>query len=113
MSSTDTTSSNGSAWAAILSAAVGCVCFGFLADLSEISKQTISPLLTFYKPTGDLSGKSTLAVVVWVAAWIVLHLRWKQQNLQRTGMLATITLILVLLALVETFPPTFELLSGK
>ena len=113
MPSTDDTLHNGPVWAAILAAAIGCACFGLLADLSEVFATSVSPKLVFYRPTGDLSGKSTIAVVVWLASWVIFGALWKRRNLQRTGWIAGATVVLVLAALVATFPPFFELLSGK
>ena len=104
---------NGPVWAAILASAIGCASFGVLTDLSEVFKLTFAPKLVFYKPTGDLSGKSTLAVLAWIASWLILHLRWKQRHLEHTGLIASVAIGLVLLALVATFPPFFELIAGQ
>jgi hypothetical protein len=101
----------GPVWAAILSASIGCAAFGLLTDLCEVSKNGISPKLNFYNPTGDLSGKSTIAVAVWLVSWIVFHLRWKQKNLERSGLVAGVAILLTLLSLVATFPPFFELIA--
>ena len=102
---------NGSAWAAILAAGVGCAVFGLLVDLAEASK-AISAALNFYKPSGDLSGKSTIAVVVWLIAWAVLHARWKSRSIQSAGRIMAITLVLILLTLIAVFPPFFELFAA-
>ena len=66
MTSTDSTPQyfDGPVWAAIISASAGCAAFGLLVDLAEASK-SFSNALNFYNPTGDLSGKSTVAVVSW------------------------------------------------
>lgn len=99
---------DGSAWAAILAAAVGCAVFGLLVDLSEGSK-TCKRLLSLYNPTGDLSGKSTFAVVLWLIAWAILHFRWKGKTISSPGRIAMITAGLIVLGLIMTFPPFFGL----
>jgi hypothetical protein len=97
---------DGSAWAAILAAAIGCFGFGILVDLSEGSK-TCKRLLSFYKPSGDLSGKSTIAVVIWLIVWAILHVKWKRKNLTSALTIAIVSSVLILLALVMTFPAFF------
>jgi len=36
--------------------------------------------MVFYKPTGPLSGVTTTAVVVWLAAWLVLDRVWAEEE---------------------------------
>ena len=99
----------GPAWAALLSAAMGCFTFGVAVDLCEASK-AISAKLNLYNPTGDLSGKSTLAVVVWIIAWLILHEQWKNRTIAATGKLSAAIVLLVVLSLLATFPPIFGML---
>ena len=101
---------DGSPWAAILAAAIGCASFGLLVDLAEAFK-TFSNHLNLYNPTGDLSGKSTFAVIIWLASWAVLHFMWKGRALTSPGTVMLISVGLVLLSLVMTFPPFFTLLG--
>jgi hypothetical protein len=102
---------NGGAWAAILAAAIGCVAFGLLVDLTEASKAA-SNALNFYNPVGDLSGKSIVAVVVWLIAWAVLHARWNNRAVRSPGKVAMLTFALLFLSLLAVFPPFFGLLGG-
>ena len=74
----------GPAWAAILSAGFGCLSFGILVDLAEASPK-ISIALNFHNPTGDLSGKSTIAVAIWLITWFILHMIWKKQTPKSPG----------------------------
>jgi hypothetical protein len=101
---------DGPVWAAILAAGVGCAAFGVLVDAAEASK-AISAELNFYNPTGDLSGKSTIAVVVWLIVWAVLHLVWRGKSVSKPGLVMIISIILVLSSLVTTFPKFFGLLG--
>lgn len=102
---------NGSAWAAILAAGVGCAALALVIDLAEAFK-SVSHALNFYNPTGDLSGKTTVAVLVWLMVWAVLHARWKNRSIQSPGKIMAVTLILILLALIAVFPPFFGLFAA-
>lgn len=51
---------------------------------------------------------ATFAVVVWLAAWAMLHARWRTRDLS-TGAVFGWTLVLVALSLVLTFPPVWEM----
>ena len=99
---------DGPVWAAILAAAIGCASFGVLVDLAEASK-AVSNSLNFYSPTGDLSGKSTIAIGLWLVVWMVLHVVWKDRNLSSPRLLMRVSTILVLSALAMTFPPFINL----
>ena len=56
---------NGSAAAAILSAGIGCFVLALLAILADNSV-LLRRSLVFYKPTGVLSGVTTIGIVVWL-----------------------------------------------
>ncbi|HEX5245162.1 MAG TPA: hypothetical protein VFW23_18020 [Tepidisphaeraceae bacterium] len=103
---------NGPVWAGILAAGIGCAALGTLVDLSEASK-SISKALSFYTPTGDLAGKTILAIIVWIIAWSVLRARWKNRDVHSPKMVLTIALVFVLLAMVAVFPPFFEIFAAK
>ena len=99
---------NGSAAAAILSAGIGSftlALFTIVADQSVTAKN----LLSIYKPTGPLSGVTTLAIIVWLVAWALLDWRWRRRNLslKRINIIAFTLLALSLLA---TLPPLGDLL---
>lgn len=99
---------NGSAAAAILSAGIGSLAlalFTIVADQSATAKN----LLSIYKPTGALSGVSTLAILVWFVVWAVLEWCWRDHSLplKRINIIAFTLLALSLLA---TFPPLSDLL---
>ena len=103
---------NGSAWAAILAAGIGCAALGLTIDLAEAFKP-VSNALSFYNPTGDLSGKSIVAIAVWMIAWAIFHAGWKNRKIQSPGMILAVTLVLILLGLIAAFPPVFDLFAGK
>jgi len=62
---------NGPAAAAILSAGIGSFAMALITVLADRSA-AFKLLLTFSKPVGPLSGVTTIAVVLWIAAWIFL-----------------------------------------
>lgn len=92
---------NGAALAAFLAAGIGAFALGLIVLLNE--KGILSPP-TIYAPSGGVSGRTTLAVVVWLIAWAVLHARWKNRTVE-PGRVWAITLILIALGIVATFPP--------
>jgi len=63
--------SNGSGAAAILAAGIGSFAVAFLAIAADKSA-FVKNLFVFYKPTGALSGVTTVAVLLWLAAWAIL-----------------------------------------
>jgi hypothetical protein len=97
---------NGSAMAAFLGAGIGAFAMGVFVLLNEAGLFAAPAL---YAPAGGLSGRSTLAVVVWLIAWGVLHSRWRNRAIapRRVHLL---TLILAGIGILATFPPTWGLL---
>jgi hypothetical protein len=69
---------NGPASAALLAAGIGCLAFGLRVTLVEASSD-VKQALNFYNPVGPLSEESTVAVVIWLLVWGVLHWFWKDQ----------------------------------
>lgn len=100
---------NGAALAAMLAAGIGAFALGVLVLLNEAGLFTAP---TLYAPTGGLSGRTTIALVVWLAAWALLHARWRRRDI--VARRASIwVVVLVALAVVLTFPPVWELLPGN
>jgi hypothetical protein len=96
--------------AALLSAGIGCASLGMLVVLAEASDD-VSDLVSFYDPAGPLSGKTTIATLVWLAAWALLHgqLRERKIDVERA---VRWTWILLAVGLLGTFPPFFQLFAG-
>ena len=101
---------NGAAAAAVLTVGIGSFVLGLLTTLAAASRP-IATALAFYGPAGSLSGKSTVAVVVWLVAWAAFHKRWKNTQVNFSGVFVA-TLILITLGLLGTFPPVFEWFGG-
>ena len=102
---------NGAGAAAILAAGAGSLALGVLA-LAGDAWPALRARLVLWPPTGPLSGVSSGAVLVWLAAWVVLARRWsgREVSLGRVNLVAFAMLIAGLLL---TFPPFMDLLQGK
>lgn len=72
---------NGGAAAAVLAAAIGSAVLGLVVVLSAASLW-LSDVLTLYVPVGPLSGKTTVALLAWLIAWLILHLRWRARQVR-------------------------------
>lgn len=97
---------NGGAAAAVLASGIGSFALGFFTTLAE-AVGSVKNALNFYNPAGPLSGKTTVAVVVWLVAWAVLHGRWKDKEVDFNRTYIA-TLVLIALGLLGTFPPFYE-----
>lgn len=101
---------NGDACAAFLAAGVGACAFGVLVASSEASS-AVANALNFISPVGPLSGKVAVGLLVWLAAWGGLHLRWARRQIDSSALRwAAPALLLAGFAL--TFPPVFELFAS-
>lgn len=100
---------NGGVAAAVIAAGIGCATLGLLVVAAAASPK-VSRWLTFYAPTGPLSGKAIVSTVVYLVVWPNLHyrLRDKQVDLYKAFM---ITILLVALGIIGTFPPVYQLFS--
>lgn len=97
---------NGAAMAAFVAAGIGAFAMGLIVLLSE-SGLLSAPAI--YGPSGGVSGRTTLAVLAWLGAWLLLHRRWRERHVApRTAW--RITAILTAAGVVATFPPVWKLL---
>ena len=96
---------NGATLAAFLAAGIGAFAMGFVVILNEVGLFAAPAL---YGPAGGVSGRTTLAVAIWLAAWAILHHRWKARRMESRRVHAA-TVALVLLGLLLTFPPVWSL----
>lgn len=100
------TQPNGASLAAVMAAGVGALAVGLLVLVNEAGLYSAPAL---YGPSGGLSGRSTFAVAIWLAAWTVLHARWKARAVE-PGHVFGWTLGLVALAVLMCLPPLWEVL---
>jgi hypothetical protein len=97
---------NGSAMAALLGGGIGAFAMGAVVLLNEAGLFAAPAL---YAPAGGVSSRTTLATLVWLMAWAVLHNRWKSREIAPRGV-GAVTLILIGLGVLGTFPPLWTLL---
>jgi hypothetical protein len=98
---------SGPAAAVVLAAGLGCFMLGLLTVLT-VASSTFSDAMTFSERVGDLAGVTTIATIVFFAAWIGLALVWRTDN-PPLSRIAGAAGLLVALGLLGTFPPFFNL----
>lgn len=104
-------SCNGPAAAAILATGIGSAALGILAFSADASP-AVGGLLNIYNPTGTLSGVSTGAILIWLAAWFALNRLWHMRTIA-LARLNVIAFLLLAVGFILTFPPAMDLLQGK
>jgi hypothetical protein len=97
---------NGPAAAAILSAGAGTFTIGLVTSLAE-AFAGLRAALVWYGPSGPLSGKTGVAIIVWLVVWAALASVWRGRNVN-IGRVLTWTFVLLLVGFLGTFPPIFE-----
>jgi hypothetical protein len=102
---------NGPAAAALLAGGIGAATMGIVTTLSEAST-AFGAALNWVKPVGPLSGKVIVSVAIYLISWLILGsaYRGKEVDFNR---IATIAFILLLIGLLGTFPPFFELFAAE
>jgi hypothetical protein len=97
---------NGAAMAAVLASGVGSFAMGAFVLLNEAGLYAAPAL---YGPAGGVTGRTTFATIVWLLAWGVLHARWRSRDVA-SGPVFTAAVVLVVLAILGTFPPVWGVL---
>ena len=97
---------NGTAMACVLAAGIGAFAMGTLVLLNETG---LFAAPTLYAPAGGVTGRTTLATILWLLSWAVLHHWWKARDVP-PARVYTVTLILVALGVLGTFPLVWGLL---
>jgi hypothetical protein len=98
---------NGGIVAAVVAAGVGCAALG-VVTVAVAAFSSLGAFLTLYDPAGPLTGKATVAMLVYLIAWVNLHarLRDREMHLFRAFLL---TMALLVIGLLGTFPPVYHL----
>ena len=97
---------NGAAMAAVLGAGIGSSAMGAFVLLNEAG---LFAAPAVYAPAGGVTGRTTFATVAWLLAWGVLHARWRSREVA-AGPVFGWAVVLVVLAILATFPPLLGLL---
>ena len=102
---------NGSGAAALLAAAIGGFTLGVVA-LAADAFSHVAQALTFWKPTGPLSGVTDMSIVIWLVSWLVLSRLWARRTLDFRW-ISLVTVLLFIAGLLLTFPPFMDFLQRK
>ena len=101
----------GPAAAAMLGAGTGLVALGtsqVFAERCEPIKQWMQALGNGWVPgaagIGPYSGKETVALLVWLGSWALLHLAWRRRDINLIAAGIT-TVLLIGLATTIVWPP--------
>ena len=98
---------SGFAAATVFAAGIGCFAMGLLTTLAQASTG-IGAALNWVAPVGALSGKSTLAILIWLVCWGLLTLLWRHRNIYEDRVFK-LSYVLIALGFLGTFPPFFDL----
>ncbi|WP_137988389.1 hypothetical protein [Streptomyces vilmorinianum] len=93
--------------AAVIAAGVGATALGVVTTLAEAGTG-VKDALAWSDSVGPLSGKSTLAVAVWLLAWVVLHTALRDKPYETVRALG-VSLVLIALGVLGTFPEFFQI----
>jgi hypothetical protein len=105
--STTIAEANGAGMASALAAGVGAFAMGLMVALNEAGLFAAPAL---YGPAGGVTGRTTFATFVWLAAWGVLHARWRSREIAPSRVFV-VMLILIGVGVLGTFPPLWGLLK--
>ena len=102
---------NGPVAAALLAGGIGSATLGVVTTLAAAS-EGFAQSLSWISAVGPLTGKSLVSVLIFFIAWLVLHFlfRGKEVNFNQ---IFTISLVLLAIGLLGTFPPFFELFASE
>ena len=79
-----------------------------MADAVSADKsKAFNKLMLFYPPSGALTGETTIAIVVWLVAWVVLARLWRDSN-RALGPVNLASFVLLAGGLLLTFPPFLD-----
>lgn len=100
------TKSDGPVVAALLAMGIGVVAYGVFVILAEVSA-SFKTFETLNASVGPLSGKTTFGVVVWLVAWILLHVTMAKKPFELKKAF-TWSMVLVATGILFTFPIFFQ-----
>jgi hypothetical protein len=98
----------GAALASFLAVGIGTFALGLIVILNEAGLFSVPAV---YGPAGGVSGRTTLAAAIWLVTWAALHRRWNERQ-PDTRRVFTVTLVLIGLGVLLTFPPIWRLVAA-
>ena len=97
--------------AAIIAGGIGCLALGVFTTLAEAST-SVKDWLQWDDRVGPLAGKTGMAVLIWLVSWAVLHVVYRDKPFE-TRRALTISLILIGLGVLGTFPTFFQAFAAE
>ena len=97
--------------AAIIAAGIGAAALGLFTTLAEASED-VKDWLDWKSRVGPLSGKTIMAVIVWLVAWVILHVVYRGKPAETRRAFA-IAVVLVGLGVLGTFPTFFQAFASE
>ncbi len=101
---------NGSGAAAILAMGIGSVVMAALAIIADHSP-IFKKRMTFYTPTGPLSGVTTTAIAIWLVSWIALDIAWNRRDVDER--IVSVGLYLLAIGFTLMFSPVADLFPDR
>ena len=100
---------NGPVSAALLAGGIGSAAMGLITLIYELNdKSAFAKAMAWNKGIGGLSGKSSLAIIIFFIAWAILHYLWKDKETD-FARISSIAIALLIVGLLGTFPPVWHL----
>jgi hypothetical protein len=96
--------------ASMIASGIGALVLGIAIVLSEVNA-SIKTFLTWNSGVGPLSGKTGVSVLAFVVSWIILHYAFQRKAISLTASFV-VTVVLLVLGLLLTFPPVFLSFGG-
>lgn len=96
--------------ASMIASGIGSLVLGIAIVLAEVNVD-IKTFLTWNTGVGPLSGKTGVSIIAFVISWVVLHYAFQRRAISLTTSFV-VTLVLVVLGLLLTFPPVFMSFGG-
>ncbi|MFI7413504.1 hypothetical protein ACIBU0_33005 [Streptomyces sp. NPDC049627] len=97
--------------AAIIAAGIGAAALGLFTTLAEASAD-VAEWLQWNDRVGPLSGKTLMAVIVWLVSWAILHVALRNKP-RETGRALAVAVVLIGLGVLGTFPTFFQLFASE
>jgi hypothetical protein len=108
----ETNKPNGPVAAALLAGGIGSAVLGLVTLIYELADTApFAKSMVWVKPVGGLSGKSSWGIIAFFVSWAVLHFVWKDKD-TKFATISSVALGLLVVGLLGTFPPVWELLKG-
>lgn len=102
---------NGPVAASLLAGGIGAATLGVMTTLAEAS-EGFSLSLAWIPAVGPLTGKVLVSVAVFFIAWLVLHFLFRGKEVNFNPVVI-ISLVMLIIGLLGTFPPFFVLFASE